>query len=74
MIIRKDISSILNFASLFSALLVFLHHFRNHLFESYDLVENKTILVKIFYFFTLFGHEAVIIFFILSGFFVGGVD
>jgi len=72
MILRKDISSLLNFARWFSAFMVFLHHFRNYLFTSYDLIEHKTVLTKIFYFFTLFGHEAVIVFFILSGLFVGG--
>lgn len=70
--VRKDISSFLNFMRWISAVLVFFHHYRNHLFVSYDLLEKKTIFAKIFYFITLLGHEAVIIFFILSGFFVGG--
>jgi peptidoglycan/LPS O-acetylase OafA/YrhL len=37
-----------------------------------DRVENPTILVKTIYFFTGLQHEAVVVFFVISGFLIGG--
>ena len=58
-----------------AALTVLAGHLRSALiinYESYSSVNEPGILLKIFYFTTGLGHEAVVIFFILSGFFVGG--
>ncbi len=55
-----------------SALAVCAGHLRAAAFVDYAHVENKGVLQKIFYGLTSFGHEAVMIFFVLSGFFVGG--
>ncbi|MDA9297870.1 acyltransferase [Pseudomonadales bacterium] len=57
-----------------SALLVCAGHLRASLFESYSESSKSgaSILMKVFYFITSLGHESVMIFFVLSGFFVGG--
>ena len=58
-----------------SALLVMGGHLRAALFKDFseiDLGNNISLIEKGFYFFTSLGHEAVMIFFVLSGFFVGG--
>ncbi|WP_405607808.1 acyltransferase family protein [Polaribacter sp. Asnod1-A03] len=56
-----------------SALVVMFSHLRNTMFIDYsELKGTGNISTKIFYFFTGLGHQAVMIFFVLSGFFVGG--
>jgi peptidoglycan/LPS O-acetylase OafA/YrhL len=55
-----------------SALLVMLGHLRGPLFYNYDSLTNPTYFDKVFYFTTGLGHQAVIVFFVLSGFLVGG--
>jgi len=55
-----------------SALLVCLGHLRNAiLVDGSDLI-HPGIPLKAFYFITGFGHQAVMVFFVLSGYFVGG--
>lgn len=56
-----------------SAVIVMLSHLRNAMFL--DFAESKTtqnLFSSTFYFLTGLGHQAVMIFFVLSGFFVGG--
>lgn len=53
-----------------AALLVVMGHLRSLLFDSWNGEGN--ILAYFFYAITSFGHQAVMIFFVLSGFFVGG--
>lgn len=56
-----------------SAIIVMFSHLRNIMFIDYSALQNKdSIITKLFYFFTGLGHQAVMIFFVLSGFFVGG--
>lgn len=57
-----------------SALLVVIGHYRGRFFVEYSLlpIENKNIFTQMFYFFTRFGNEPVLVFFVLSGFLVGG--
>ena len=56
-----------------AALLVLLSHARNLFFRDYrDLGSYQTLTNRILYFLTGLGHEAVIVFFVLSGFLVGG--
>lgn len=57
-----------------AALMVLMGHTRNDFFLRYDLLplEQQGIFATIFYFILRLGHEAVIVFFILSGFLVGG--
>ncbi len=40
--------------------------------ESYQGLANTTVLQKLFYLLTSLGHQSVIVFFVLSGYFVGG--
>jgi peptidoglycan/LPS O-acetylase OafA/YrhL len=55
-----------------AALLVCTGHIRNFLFVDFEEVKNPNGFDKLFYFATGLGHQAVIVFFVLSGFFVGG--
>ena len=45
-------------------------HLRSLFFEDMPLVHNKGAAVKVFYLLTGFGHQSVIVFFVLSGFLV----
>lgn len=60
-----------NFIRGLAALSVFFAHLRNGLFVPYSDVIAPSLLVKITYFFSGLGAEAVMIFFILSGFLIG---
>ncbi len=53
-----------------AALLVFIGHLRAIVFTNLDSTTVKSIIGKAFLFITGFGHEAVVIFFVLSGFFI----
>lgn len=55
-----------------SALAVCLGHLRNAMLLDYPGLENPGIAMKALYAFTSFGHQAVMVFFVLSGYFVGG--
>ena len=55
-----------------SACLVAIGHVRNLLFVDYTSVANPSPLLKAFYALTGLGHEAVIAFFVISGYLVGG--
>lgn len=53
-----------------ASILVFLGHLRSFTFVDYPQNPSLDPLAKAFYFFTGFGHQAVIVFFVLSGFFI----
>lgn len=55
-----------------AALLVCTSHIRNFLFVDFGDITNPNFFDKLFYFATGLGHQAVIVFFVLSGYFVGG--
>lgn len=55
-----------------AALLVCAGHLRAVMFVNGSSIDSIDYFTKVFYFLTSLGHESVIIFFILSGFFVGG--
>ncbi len=55
-----------------SAVAVCTGHLRVMLFIDYSELQSASLLNKILYFATGIGHQAVMIFFVLSGFFVGG--
>lgn len=57
-----------------SALLVVMAHYRGDFFIEYGLLSNddKNIFTQIFYFIGRLGNEPVVVFFVLSGFLVGG--
>ena len=62
----------LDFVRGIAAIAVTAGHLRNALLVDYSQLTQKNYLLKVFYFLTGLGHQAVIIFFVLSGFFVGG--
>ena len=62
----------LDFVRQAAAVLVVIEHVRAAIFIPFSAVQNANIFVKIFYALTTFGHQAVMIFFALSGFLVGG--
>lgn len=47
-------------------------HARSLIFVDYGEVPSPGVLAKVFYFITGFGHEAVMVFFVISGYLVGG--
>lgn len=55
-----------------AALLVCANHLRAVSMENYQDLLNSTVLQKFFYLMTSLGHQSVIVFFVLSGYFVGG--
>ena len=55
-----------------AACLVVFNHMRSIIFKDFDQVSNKGPSVKLFYFITSLGHQAVIVFFVLSGYLVAG--
>jgi len=55
-----------------AALLVCAGHLRAFLFVDFGQVTTPSYLDRIFYFFTGLGHQAVVVFFVLSGYLVGG--
>lgn len=67
--------SFLDFARWLAAFIVFIGHLRNPLFIGYpDLpTEQQTLFVKACYFLSGLGSSSVIVFFVLSGFLVGGI-
>jgi len=63
---------LLDFLRATAALLVVLAHSRAYYFLNIAYVEQPNAFLKLFYFITGLGHEAVVIFFVLSGFLIGG--
>ena len=55
-----------------AALLVLFGHARNWFFTSITAVDHPSLLLKLFWLITVLQHEAVVIFFVISGFLVGG--
>jgi peptidoglycan/LPS O-acetylase OafA/YrhL len=53
-----------------ASLAVVVYHIRYRFFLDYNDISSPDWLTKLFYGFTSFGHDAVIIFFVLSGFFI----
>ena len=62
----------LEIARAIAALAVMAGHMRGMYFVDYNDLEYKSVIAQIFYFLTGFGHQSVIVFFVLSGFLVGG--
>jgi peptidoglycan/LPS O-acetylase OafA/YrhL len=54
-----------------SALVVMLGHVRGLFFVDFPFLTNKSIASRVIYAVTGFGHQAVMIFFVLSGYFIG---
>jgi len=54
-----------------SALAVLLYHLRGLFFVDYPYLASKSLVSAAIYAFTGYGHQAVIVFFVLSGYFIG---
>lgn len=65
-------SDFLNWSRWMAAWLVVAEHARSLIFVDYGDLKSPGVLAKGFYFLTGFGHEAVIVFFVISGYLVGG--
>jgi len=70
---NKGFSSVLNASRWFAALLVLIGHARHIVLVDFKDVQNKDLLAKGFYFLTGLGHEAVVVFFVVSGLLVGAL-
>lgn len=70
--IDQKTSTFLNLARWLSAWAVFISHLRGELFVAYVNFEVHGLGVQIFAFLSAFGRPAVIVFFVLSGYLVGG--
>lgn len=57
-----------------AALLVVISHLKPILFVEYANLKQKSVLLDAFYFISGLGHEAVVIFFVMSGLLVGGLS
>jgi len=66
------LSHFLNFSRALAALLVLFFHIRTALVVPYDSLEVHNWLTRAIYVISTFGHDAVIVFFVLSGYLVGG--
>src|SRR5665647_3965432 len=62
----------LDLARFIAALLVALSHLRGFVFVDFYSIDHPSLVWSAFYFATGFGHQAVMAFFVLSGFLVGG--
>ena len=65
-------SDFLNWSRWVAAWLVVAEHARSLIFVDYGELQSPRLLAKVFYFLTGFGHEAVMVFFVISGYLVGG--
>jgi peptidoglycan/LPS O-acetylase OafA/YrhL len=65
-------SDFLNLSRWTASWLVVAEHTRNFAIADFSAQPSTNFLTKAFYFMTGFGHEAVMIFFVISGFLVGG--
>ena len=67
-----DLPTVLSMVRWVSAWLVMLGHLRAFLFLDFGELQGAGVITKAFYFATGLGHQAVMVFFVLSGYFVGG--
>ena len=68
--LSQGASTHLDFIRTVAAWAVMWSHLRSLFFEDMPAVHSKNVLVKLFYLVTGFGHQSVIVFFVLSGFLV----
>ena len=66
------VSNFLHLSRWLAAFVVVLSHVRAVSFPSFEKLGASGLIWKIFYFVTSLGHEAVMIFFVLSGYLIGG--
>lgn len=71
-LLKSGLSPLLDHVRWIAAVLVLLAHARTRLFPDFSELDAASTAVKAFYLITLFGTQAVVIFFIVSGLLVGG--
>ncbi|WP_310462712.1 acyltransferase [Sphaerotilus sp.] len=69
---NRNLSTFLNLSRWLAAWLVLVGHVRHIVLVDLASVHQATLADKGLYFFTGLGHEAVVVFFVISGFLVGG--
>ena len=69
---NSNLSAFLNISRWVSAFLVVIGHVRHLVLVDLKNVEDSTIFIKFLYFWSGLGHESVVIFFVISGYLVGG--
>lgn len=70
---KATLSSVLNISRGAAAALVLFDHVRHLLLADFNQIEHKTVADRLLYLLTGFGHEAVVLFFVISGYLVGGL-
>ena len=70
--LSSDASVALDLLRALAAILVMMGHVRGLFFVDFGQVEDKSLVVQAIYFATALGHEAVMVFFVLSGYFIAG--
>ena len=70
--LQGPISPLLDHLRWLAALAVTAAHTRNLVFVDHAEVTSPTLWTNLFYFLTLFGTQAVVVFFVISGLLVGG--
>jgi len=72
LLINRELSVFLDFARWASAFLVLLTHVTNRMMAKYSTLKDPGLVDKAWGFAAGFAHHAVVVFFVLSGFLVGG--
>jgi len=70
---KSTLSSFLNISRGVAAALVLVDHVRHLLLADFNKIVHKTVADRVLYLITGFGHEAVVVFFVISGYLVGGL-
>jgi peptidoglycan/LPS O-acetylase OafA/YrhL len=70
--LSPGLSDFLNLSRWIAAILVLTGHIRGLLFVDFQSIQSTSIPIQSFYFITSLGHEAVLLFFVMSGYLVGG--
>ncbi|RDJ97824.1 acyltransferase family protein [Paraburkholderia lacunae] len=70
---KENVLTFMDLSRWAAALLVVVNHARSLILVDFGGVQNKSVFSKVLYLATGLGHEAVVIFFVISGFLVGGL-
>ncbi len=71
---QKSLSDFFNLSRWVAAGAVIVGHVRHLLFADLEKLQHPGLLTKALYFVTGFGHEGVVVFFVVSGYLVGGLS
>lgn len=71
---NRKLSQFIEFTRWVAAIMVIVGHTRQWLMVDYNKLLHKTFLWKLFYIVTGASHEAVVVFFVISGYLIGGIS